>query len=284
MIGRAILALCLLSPAAYADGPERVVSVNLCADQLLVILGDPQQVVSVSFLARDRELSYVADRVEGVPINHGGAEEVLEMEPDLVLAGTYGARGAVRLLEAYGTPVLKLGLTENFADIRTQVTAVAEALGKPASGAAENAAMRADLAAAEATLPPPEERPRAVIFQADGFTAGAGTLTDAVLSAAGFRNVAAEIGMVGYGYMPLETLLYQAPDLVIAERDSAAGDVDAPSLATALLDHPALREFMKDMPVVEIPSGSMACGGPYTVRAVLALVEARRALEAAGAS
>lgn len=284
MIARAILALCLIAPAAHAEGPERVVSVNLCADQLLVMLGDPGQVASVSFLARDRELSYVADRAEDVPVNHGGAEEVLALEPDLVLAGEYGAGPAVRLLESRGMPVLKLGLAETFDDIRAQIRVVAEALGKPARGAAAVAAMDARLSSARATLPSPEDRPRALIFQADGFTAGAGTLTDAVLSAAGFRNVAAEAGMVGYGYMSLESLLHLAPDLVIAERDSAAGDVDAPSLATALLDHPALREFMAEMPVVEIPSGSMACGGPYTVEAVQALVEARHVLGAEAAS
>lgn len=269
------MTLALFGPAMGAAAPSRVVSINLCADQLLVLLADRSAIASVSFLAADPELSYVADRVAGLPLNHGLAEEVLALAPDLVLAGTYGAGPTVALLRARGVPILQLDLTEDFAAIAAQTRLVAAALGHPERGEALLARM-ADLLAAGA---PPDRAPRptAMLYQADGFTAGAGTLADAVLTAAGFVNVAAAAGLDGYGYLPLERLVAAAPDVLIADPPPDR----APSLSEALLGHPALTRLGTATRRVEVPDGTLGCGGPYTAEAVAVLGQLRR--EVAGA-
>ena len=50
-----------LAPAAPAGAaPLRVVSINLCTDQLAMLLAAPGQLVSVTHLARDPEASVMA--------------------------------------------------------------------------------------------------------------------------------------------------------------------------------------------------------------------------------
>ena len=71
---------------AGAEAPRRVVSINLCTDQLALAVAAPGQLVSVSELARDPALSAMASRAAAIPSNRGRAEEVLALRPDLVLA------------------------------------------------------------------------------------------------------------------------------------------------------------------------------------------------------
>jgi len=110
----------------------------------------------------------------------------------------------------------------------------------------------------------------ALAYQANGFTAGAGTLTDAVLTAAGYRNQAAEAGLVGYGFLPLEHLVADAPDILIAP----AAMPGRPSLAEMLLVHPALTALEGHTDRLDVPSALMACGGPFTAEAVRLLSNA----------
>lgn len=265
----------LAGPVAAAR-PQRIVSLNLCADQLVVLMAEPERIVSLSHLSRDRELSFVAGSAAalGLPVNHGTVEEVLPQAPDLVLAGLYAARPAVTVLRARGVPVLDLDLPRDFADIRVQVQTVAKALGEPARGAALIGAMEATLAAA---APADPARPVALVYQANGFTAGAGTLIDSVLAAAGLDNFARRQGLVGYGYLGLETVVAGRPDLLIPE----AMPPDRPSLAQQLLLHPALSAPILSAGTgglhrLAMPGALWACGGPFTAEAVARLAEARR--------
>ena len=48
--------------AAAADAPARVVSVNLCTDQLAMLIAAPGQLQSVSWLAADPSVSLMPDQ------------------------------------------------------------------------------------------------------------------------------------------------------------------------------------------------------------------------------
>ena len=62
-------------------------------DELLLRLADPRNVASVTWLARDPGSSNVADLAAEIPVNHGLAEEIIPLQPDLVIAGIYTAAG-----------------------------------------------------------------------------------------------------------------------------------------------------------------------------------------------
>lgn len=252
--------------AADASVPQRVVSVNLCTDQLLVMLANPERIVSLTHLAADPSLSYVAAFARRFAVNHGEVEEVLSESPDLVLAGTVSAGLTVAFLRQRGVTVVTLAMPDDFDGIRALVRQAALVLGEERRGEDLIAAMDRDLA----SIPPPgETRPRALAWQPGGFTAGAGTLTDAVLRAAGYDNFAAVAGLTGYGYLALETVVAGRPDLLVTD----ARLPDRPSLREALLQHPALARGYGAGDRVEVPAALLACGGPFTARAAVALAE-----------
>lgn len=252
----AILALALtLAGASAAATPQRVVSLNLCADQLLLALADRGRIAALSPLAADAALSAAADLARGLRRARPTPEDILPLRPDLAIAGAWGGGRVAAMLEGRGVPVLRLGLAEDFAAIVAQVRAVAGALGEAERGES----LAASIGAALSRLPEPSVPRRVLVWEARGFTPGRGTLADAVLRAAGHDNAAP---FAGYGTLPLERLLAAPPDLLVIL--AAPG---APSLSEALLDHPALGA----VPRRRLPPAWLACGGPATVRAAAAL-------------
>lgn len=257
----AVLFACLLIGGADAAtaAPRRVVSVNLCTDQLLVTLAEPGQIASLTFLGSDPDLSYVAPQAVRFPVNHGQIEEILAQEPDLILAGLYTAGPTLAFFQKRAVAITRIGIPASFDEIRADIRTVAAALGVTEKGEAVIAAMDRELTAVSV----PAIRGRAMAWQPGGFTAGDGTLTNTVLRAAGFANAASDLGLNGYGYLPLESVITGYPDVLIAESRMP----DRPSLREALLQHPAL-ERMARARRVEIPGALWACGGPFTVEAV----------------
>jgi iron complex transport system substrate-binding protein len=236
---------CLPSHAA------RVVSLNLCTDEFLLLLA-PEQAAAVSFLATDPSMSVVVAAARRLPQVRADAETVLALRPDLVLAGPYGGQTTLALLERRGTRVERLGIPQDFAAIRTETRRAAALLGVPTRGEALLGDMQARL---DSVTPVPSGL-RAVFLQARGYVAGPGSLADAVLHAAGFADA-------GDGGRPgLEALVMHPPDLLVT-----ATAPDFPSLATDLLRHPALVGMARR----EVAPALLLCGGPWTAQAVTAL-------------
>lgn len=242
--------LCGLLPLP-ARAVQRVVSLNLCTDQLLVLLA-PQKVAALSPLARDPALSFVAKQAAHLPVVQPSAEAVLRLHPDLVLATSYGAQATVALLRQEGVRVVRLGLPQVFPAIRAQTTRLAALLGARERGKALIAAMDATLA----SVHPRPNRPTAIAWEPRGYTAAPDTLLGAILHAAGLHDIATG--------RPLgrESLLRHRPDLLVVQQTGAY-----PSRATQMLRSPALASI----PRVAIPPALTICAGPFTARAVALL-------------
>ena len=269
MGAKAVMAVLLLaSLAAPASAkPQRIVSLNLCADLLLLQLAERGRIASLTHLATDVELSAFAQLAADIPPNHGLAEEVLAHDPDLVIGSALTTLPTIALLGQLGRRVLTLPPAESFAEVRALVMLVAEAIGEPERGRA----LIADMDARLAVIPPPPRRPeRAVVYEPHGYTAGHHTLVDEVIRAAGMANVAAELGVVGHQPLSLEVLVLAEPDRLIV----SSYRPDQASLARTLLEHPALRPEMASRSIV-LPSRLWVCGNPIVVEAVERLAASR---------
>ncbi|MBI4183308.1 MAG: ABC transporter substrate-binding protein [Proteobacteria bacterium] len=272
--GAAILlvALLLAPPAAAAEAPARVVSLNLCADQLVLLLARPGQVAALSHLARDSRLSAYANEAKGFPAVAPAAEEVVRLAPDLVIAGRYSLRPTVELLRRFRIAVLEIDLARSFAELRDQLLAVGRALGR--GERAREIADGIDASLARIGPQSPAIAPTAILYHPNGFTMGRGTLADEVLARAGFANLAARLGIEGYGRLSLERLIAAHADVLVTEEESR----EAPSLASEVLAHPALRKGGRTPIRMALPGALWACASPATVEAVTRLAEARARL------
>lgn len=263
MAAAALLPLSLCLGAVDSTGkPRRIVSLNLCADELVLRLAQRQNVASVTWLSRDPQNSNVAGLAAGIPINHGRAEEIIALKPDLVIAGAYGAPAAVAMLKRAGIPLHVLDVPNSLTDVRRQIREVADLVGEHDRGEAVVGDMDRSLAAIPS--PAASARPRAVVLNPNGMTTAKGTLLDDILTRAGLTNVAAELAIDKYGQVPLETIVTEGADILIlsASRDGP------PALATDILRHPVLAALADRTRLVVLPGRLWNCGGPAAVEAI----------------
>lgn len=264
-------AFALWAGAAWADGtpPARVVSINLCTDQLAMLLAAPGQLISVSHLASDPLSSSMVTQAAAYPQNRGGAEQVYLMRPDLVLAGTYTQVATVDLLKSLGVAVVQVPPADTLAQVSEQMRVVGQALGREAQAEAMVAEFEANLAA----LAVPGEKATAAMYYPNGYTAGAGTLSDEILTLTGFHNVAGEAGLTGGGILPLERLVMAAPRMIVTSTPYPGH-----SRSEEILTHPALSAIRDTAARARMSDADWVCGTPYLLNAVRGMAEARRAL------
>ena len=259
--GFALVALGCTAALAESAKPSRIVSLNLCIDDLVLRLARPEHIVSVTWLSHDPRNSNVAELARRVGKNHGLAEEIIPLDPDLVIAGTFSTRTAVALLKRTPIRVVELGIPNSFADIRRQIETVAKLIDETARGELLIRDMDARLAAIPRASGP---RPRAMVFNPNGATVGRDTLVGEIMGLAGLDNVAAELGIDNYGTVPLEHVVQSNVDVLIV---SASRD-GPPSLATEILQHPVLAKISSRLKIVSMPARLWNCGGPAAAGAV----------------
>jgi iron complex transport system substrate-binding protein len=241
--------------AGAADPPRRVVSFNICADQLVVALADPAQVAGLSPYAGDPMLSAVAAAARAYRTVPWHAESVVPLDPDLVLVGPRDRSVTQRLLSALGFRVVGIDLVGTLALARQQIREVAALLGQPGRGEAllvELDAARARLAAA----PRPKAR-TALLVGHGGYSEGPESLAAGLIAEAGLLPPAGAPAGIG-GFVPLERLVMLRPDLLVV-----SSAIEVPRDQGALyLTHPALRELYPPSRRLTLPGRYTLCGGP----------------------
>ncbi|MFL5108243.1 MAG: ABC transporter substrate-binding protein, partial [Xanthobacteraceae bacterium] len=115
-----VLAASMLAAPAMAQ-PRRVVSFNVCTDQLAVALADPAQIAGLSPYATDRTLSAVADAAQSFRRLAWHAESTIPLDPDLVLVGPRDRSVTQRLLTALGFRVVEVEFVSTIAAAREQI-------------------------------------------------------------------------------------------------------------------------------------------------------------------
>jgi iron complex transport system substrate-binding protein len=202
-------------------------------------------------------------------------EEILSLRPDLVLLDSFAPAHVTALLRRAGVRVAQFPEALTFDDGVARVRAIAAALGRADAGEAMAGDMQRRLAVLTGSG---SRQPKlAAVWQANGFTVGAGTVPDDLLRRAGFRNLAAERGSGPFEPLPLEALVRAAPDLLIL--DGATSEL--PSLAEALMTHRAARRAFDAARTLVMPHALWLCAGPQNLAALDRLAAARDALEPA---
>jgi iron complex transport system substrate-binding protein len=259
--------------SALAAPPQRVVSLSLCSDQLLLMLADRQQVALVSHLATDPQNSYMASQARGIPNHRGRLEEIIAGQPDLILTSPYTNPRLLHSLKQLGYPLHTLTLGQDPEQIADDIRRLAKRLGQSSRGETLIREFRQRIAAqsdAAERLPP-----TALFLQPRGYTSGRDTLQDQAMKLSGWRNRAAEMGLKGYIQADLEQLIAWRPDALVTSPYTDASD----SRAQRLLLHPALKRLLGDQPLYVIPYKDWICPGPMLADAVERLRQIRTQIQ-----
>ena len=200
-----IAALAMIgAPRFAAAAPPRVLSLGQCSDQYVLALAPRQSIVGLSPRVGDRD-SYLRAQSVGLPRRRASVETILAAKPDLVVYWWLGDPRLARALERRHIRVVRIDDANDFEAVRANIRRVAAALGQGPKGDALIAHMDRQLSEARGAW----RGRHALYLTSGGFSAGSGTLIDAIMRAAGLRNAAT---MPGYRSVSLERLVAAPPD------------------------------------------------------------------------
>ena len=234
--------------------PLRVVSICLQGDQLLLQLVPRERIVALSALATDPDISAHWEAARGIPLIHGGAEELIRLKPDLVLVSSNSTPLTAALLKQLGVRVLELGIPTDFDELRDQLRLVGRSLGEETRAEEIVKNMDARLARLKARRSAEAQRPTALFYFQDRFTPGAHTFANAILEVAGFRNLAAVDGSNFGASASAESILMARPQYLILTRFRESN----PTLTQLSETQPLFRKLGAQTKVISISFRQLA--------------------------
>jgi iron complex transport system substrate-binding protein len=256
------VALALHGPAGAT---ERIFSLDQCADQFVLGLADRDAIVGLSRRVDDRD-SYLSALAPGLPMRRPTLESILAARPTLVVRYWGGDPRLVRTLRARGVRVAEIAEANDFEGVRRNVRTIAAALGRAQAGEAMVGEMNRELAAARGAW----RGQSALYLTSGGYTAGPGTLVDAIMRAAGLVNA---VRAPGFSTAPLEALVLAPPQRLVL------GFFDNRTVAIQRWGpgrHQVVRRLLKDRTATRLSSRVMGCPGWFSTNAVRRLANAGR--------
>lgn len=227
--------------------PLRVMALDQCADQYVLALR-PDAELALSPRADDPD-AWMRDAAAGRRRVRPTLEAAIAFKPDVVVRYWGGEPRLLARLQATGVRVVTIEDATDFNDVRENIRVVAQGVEASERGEALVARMDARLRAA---APDPAARRRSALYlTAGGFTAGKGTLVDAILDAAGFTNAAA-----GPFFAPVSVeriALFPPARFVLGFFDQVRGDWRGPGR------HPVVQRAAQGRVAARLPAAALTC-------------------------
>lgn len=202
-----------------ADSPESVVALQPSDAQTVYEIGAQDRLVGLPHNDATSDL----DRGDRTDVSDGfrvDVERVIDLDPDLVLAGNITSRETVRTLRTEANlTVYHFREARSLDDVRDNVRRTGRLTGE-CEGATETVAWMDDQLAVVEDALADADRPLAYYAMGeDGTTAGTETFIHEALTTAGVENVAERAGIRWYGQINPETVIQEDPEWVVYPDD-----------------------------------------------------------------
>ena len=252
------------------EKPQRIVSLGLCTDQVLLMLVDPSRIATVNRQAANPAVSYMANSVGNIPLNDATAEEIIPYQPDLMISTAFASPDAVRILKTLGYRVETLPLPTSVAGVREMLVLAGQWFGEQEKAQALIANMDRQIADAQARNRDKPAR-SAIIYSPNGYTIGSKTIENDALQLAGYRNLAADMGISHFRQISLETLVTTKPERILIDNYA----YNQNSLAYGYVNHPVVKHMIPQENRMYVPSRLRDCAGPQVAEEIAWLADHR---------
>lgn len=233
---------------AAGEGAPSFVSLNPCTDAIIAEVAGPDQVLALSHYSRDPAASSMdVELAIQFGVTGGTAEEVIALNPDIVLAGAFIAPATKAALEAAGLQVETFGSPGTAEESIDQIERLASLAGRAQEGAALIEAIAHTESEAELAY-------SALLWQPGEIVAGANALVHEHMRSAGLSSHAEALGLGQADRVTIEQILTDPPDILLVAGD-APGQL-----------HPLLRDLEYTY-VARFDPSLFYCAGPSIPKA-----------------
>ncbi len=242
----AFLVFCLLfGPTSHAEPATRIISLDLCTDWMLLKYAGRSQVRAYSSLL----YRYHADWVpQNLPVHNGSLEQILELDPELLITGEYNAILLRKRLLQLGRTVKVLPLPQGLDTIRDYQQLFLSIINAGS-----------DTTDTDWDKIYPKRNQSLLLLGANGIGTGRGTLENDLLVRAGWDNY---IQQSGYVNLQLEQIVANPPDAIYWSAPSSN------SLANLFVSHPTIKKIMGISKTPREENWRWQCPGPWSLELI----------------
>jgi iron complex transport system substrate-binding protein len=258
-VGAALTGVLMLAAGTAGARPLRILSLDQCADQYVLALA-PDAELALSPRADDPD-AWLRAGAAGHRRLRPTLEAAVAFQPDIVVRYWGGEPRLLTALERRGAKVATIEEATDFDGVRANIRRVGDAFAEPTRANALIARMDGKLAAAHR---PPAPGRSALYLTAGGFTAGEGTLMDAILKAAGYANLAAP----GFAPVSVERIALVPPlRFVLGFFEQLRADWRGAGR------HPVVRRAAEGYTAASLPGAALTCPGWFAADAAAMLAD-----------
>ena len=260
----------VLSTASMANGVDhkvyqRIASLDLCMDWLLAYYADPSSVLALSPLHQRYPLPINAVKW---PVHDGSLEQLISLDPDLVIVGEFNALMLRSQLQRLGVNIEVLALPRSLNEVEHYLLRFTELLGISIAPANAQISNLQGEGLNQKTVNDPT--PRLLLLGANAVGTGKDTFEDQLITQSGWQNY---LTTSGYITLDLEQLASDPPDAILwAASDSVA-------LAHQFTQHPVLTKQLPEHVWLTTDYWRWQCPGPWTYELIDQLSVLREAFD-----
>ena len=221
--------------------PQRIHTLSLGHDEIIAALIGPGRFSGIGSFTANATYSNIASEVVDLKKVKRDAEEVLGLNPDLVIASKFSKADLVDLIKESGIPVARTALESSTSGNIPNILLLGYMLGAEERALELIEEINERIAFVSERVPPAGDPSRPGVLSIARFSdtisaAGGGSTEGGIIAAGGGVNAAARDGIDGHQGISVESIAAMNPDVIlITQPEPGAGE-----LRDELLAEPAL--------------------------------------------
>ena len=231
-----------LATSTYAS-QKRIASLNLCTDELLLSLADPDQIISLTWLAREESLSPFFEPARPYHQNNGRASDVIPLNPDLVFLSEFSPANTLGLLETVGVKSVVVPEPRTTAQLMDNIRAMSSEIDQVNKGEELISLFSSRLKFI--TEEKSRQKISALLLSPGIASFGSSAVKIEILKMLNIRVLNQEKPSLANRYLSIEELIRSSPDFVIIDKYSS----DYPSASEEMLKHPLIQSSLSTIEV-----------------------------------
>lgn len=257
----------------FSQKPQRIISLNVSADEILLDLVDNKRLVALSALSDDYGICSAADKAKNIKerVYGNNIEGILIYQPDLVIVPDYD-NNTINALRSSGLKVYVYKTPSNMSEIFLFIKSLGEVTGenKKAEQMAENLKQRLEKVRQTVNAAVHEnEKLNVIMLSFNGPIGMKGTFSD-VCYYAGLKNCLADIDIPFQNRLSQEKMLELNPDIIITPSWDYSKQGNPEVFRNDIINNPLYKDIkaVKNNKVIRIKDNNLYSTSQYVVDAV----------------
>ncbi|MEA5092002.1 Vitamin B12-binding protein [bioreactor metagenome] len=263
---------------ADKNKPQRIISLNISSDEILLDLVDSERIIALSNNSEDEQISSVVAKAKAVKTKlslRTNIEKIYALRPDLVFVPEAGPPEIAKSLSELGIKVHIVKSASNIYDIESKIKDIAMAVGETEKGQKLIAEMENNLMKVTAKTQNVIHKKTVIAFTYGGAYGVKDGLFDNICNYAGVINGASKVGLKKGEKLSKENIIEINPDIFLLPTWSHTPNNDAQVLKQEILHDSAYSKLkaIENNSIYFMPDKYRSCSSQYIAMGVYEMTQ-----------